>query len=127
MSAAVREAFRGQAGHCAALGSPFMARLMTLLAERLTPGTPVADRILTWQGDPAPEADSLPLRLGGALHALKLEGRALAEVYPPHDVPDDDLWAVVAKALTLHAGHITGWLQSPPQTNEVRRSAALIP
>ena len=47
----VRDAFRNQASHCAALGSPFMARLMTLAADRLQPGTPVTDRIFSWPGD----------------------------------------------------------------------------
>jgi hypothetical protein len=33
---------------------------------------------------------------------------------------------VVAQALDTHAAHLLHWLDSPPQTNEVRRSAVLI-
>ena len=78
----IRDIFRDQADHCAALDSPFMARLMTLAAERLTPGNPVADRMFNWPGNAAVNADNVPLRFAGALHALKLTGNALGEVYP---------------------------------------------
>lgn len=120
----IRAAFRVQGEACAALGSPFMGRLMPLIGERLAEG-PVADRVLNWQGDPSPSADSVPLRLAGALHALKIESRALTDVYPPHDVDDDTLWSAVEQAMEAHADHILSWLESPPQTNEVRRSAPL--
>ncbi|MCG6884618.1 MAG: DUF2332 family protein [Silicimonas sp.] len=122
----VREAFVSQGEACAALSSPFMGRLMPLIGERLSRGA-VAERILGWQGDPSPTADSVPLRLAGALHALKLEGLALGDVYPPNDVPDNALWKAVETALFDHEARILGWLGSAPQTNEVRRAAALIP
>lgn len=123
----IAQAFRDQAASCAALGSPFMARLMTLAADRLRPGTKVTDRIFGWPGDASPRADNLPLRLAGALHALKLEGKALIEVYPPRDVDDDRLWNAVEAEMAEHAETILLWLDSPPQTNEVRRAAAILP
>lgn len=123
----VRAAFTRQAEACAALGSPFTARLCNLAAARLQPGTPVADRVLTWAGDPAPSADSVPLRLAGALHALRLQDKALQAVYPPAEASDEALWHAVAQAFDAHADDILHWLDSPPQTNEVRRSAALLP
>jgi hypothetical protein len=49
----VREAFRLQAAHCTDLGSPFTARLCILVAERLSPGSAVADRVLDLPGDPS--------------------------------------------------------------------------
>lgn len=122
----VRAAFQAQGKACLALGSPFMGRLMALLSENLQAGTPVADRVLGWAGDPRSSADSVPLRLAGALHALKIEGLALGDVYPPHQVDDDTLWAGLEAAMHDHAARILDWLDSPPQTNEVRRSAALI-
>ena len=92
---------------CAGMGSPFTARLCRLLADRLAPGDPVADRVLGWPGDPSHRADALPLRLAGALHGLVLEGRdaGLAAVYPPHHAAADDdaLWAAVAAAFAAHA------------------------
>ncbi len=85
MTDRLREAFTYQARACADLGSPFMAQLCDLLAARLAPGTPLTDRLFDWPGDLSPRGDSVPLRVCGALHALRLEGRgALAEVYPPH-------------------------------------------
>lgn len=123
----VRAAFRAQAGHCRALGSPFMGHLMSLCADRLDDTGPVGARILGWEGDPTPEADSVPLRVAGALHALKLSGRALGEVYPPAAPSDDALWDAVSDAFTCHEAEILDWLARAPQTNEVRRSAALIP
>ncbi len=127
MTDRVRAAFRDQARHCAALGSPFMARLMQLCADRLTPGTPVPDRVLFWPGDVSPRGHSVPLRLAGALHGLRLDGLALTDVYPPNDVPDDALWHAVETAMTDHADRIQVWLDQAPQTNEVRRSVALLP
>lgn len=128
-SETVRNAFRIQEKACNALGSPFTARLSRLHADRLNPGHAVADRILDWQGDPLPSADSVPLRIAGCLHALVLEGRApeLARVYPPNEVDDDTLWNAVSRAEIEHAAFILDRLESPPQTNEVRRSAALLP
>lgn len=122
----VREAFAFQGEACASLGSPFMGRLMPLIGDRLSRGA-VAERVLNWEGDPSPFGDSVPLRLAGALHALRIEGLALAEVYPPEDVDDGALWSAVDAALEDHAARILRWLDSAPQTNEVRRSAVLIP
>ena len=43
------------------MGSPFTARLCRLIADRLVPGTPVAERVLGWRGNPGGRADALPL------------------------------------------------------------------
>ena len=125
----IRKAFLRQAEACTALGSPFTARVSRLHAERLEPGSAVSDRILGWEGDPSPSADSVPLRIAGCLLALVLEGREprLAAVYPPADVDDDALWSAIRDAQRDHADFILGRLQSAPQTNEVRRSGALLP
>ncbi len=105
-----------------------MGRLMALCADRLTEETPVGAAVLNWPGDPSANSDSVPLRLAGALHALRRSGHAgLARVYPPKKASDDALWDAVESALGGHAGFLLQRLESPPQTNEVRRSAALIP
>jgi hypothetical protein len=44
----------------------------------------------------------------------------------PNPVGDDTLWAAVQNALTTYAGFIDRFLDSAPQTNEVRRAAVLI-
>jgi hypothetical protein len=120
----VRQAFRDQAKACAALGSPLMERLMAGLADRLTPGDPVSDRVLFWPGDPSSRADSVPLRLAGGLHALVLTGQApdLAKAYASGRDPTD----AARDAIRAHPAFLLDWLASPPQTNEVRRSAPLI-
>ncbi len=64
-----------------------MARLMALAAERPAPGTAVAERVLGWEGDVSSRGQSVPLRLAGALHAVKRAGHAgLGAVYPPAEV-----------------------------------------
>ncbi len=127
--AETRAAFAQQAQACDALGSPFMVRLMQMLQARLAPGTVVADRVLNWPGPVGPEAASVPLRLAGALHALVLSGNApdLAAQYPPHAPTDDALWGAVQTALETHSAFLNRWLDTAPQTNEVRRAAALVP
>lgn len=124
---ALAAAFRHQSRACGNLGSPFMEQLCALLADRLQPSDPLRQRLFAWQGDLGPSGDSVPLRLCGALHALRLQGcDILNPVYPPHQVDDDTLWPAIDAALTHHAGAIDRFIDSAPQTNEVRRSVALI-
>lgn len=121
------EAFHVQSAACADLGSPFMARLCTHLADTLAPGTALTDRLFGWPGDLGPRAASVPLRLCGALHALRLMDRAgLAAIYPPHDPDEATFAAAIARALESEAAFIGRFVDSPPQTNEVRRAATLI-
>ncbi len=123
------QALRQQADNNAGLGSPFTARLLRLMAARLTPATPLTRRLFDWPGDIGPSGASVPLRLLGGLHALVLSDMApdLKATYPPNPAPDDaTLWAAINAALTSHAAFLDAWLDQAPQTNEVRRSAALI-
>lgn len=127
MTTRLGAAFTEQAQSCAALGSPFMEQLCTVLAERLSPDSPIGHRLFDWPGDLGPGAESVPLRLCGALHALRMMDRGgLDRVYPPHKVDDDTLWAGIAHALDSETEFIDRFIDTPPQTNEVRRSAALI-
>jgi hypothetical protein len=104
-----------------------MGQLMRLCATMAWPDCAVTTRIFTWQGDITPAAQSVPLRLAGALHALHLQGHAgLGAVYPPVQSSDTDLWNAVSTTLIHDADHIQLWLDSAPQTNEVRRAATLI-
>ena len=74
MTTALRAAFLEQAGHCEGLDSPFMGRLLRLLAEHWPDDTDLAKKLVNWPGDIRPMADSLPLRVTGGLHALCLKG-----------------------------------------------------
>lgn len=125
MTQAVRAAFRDQARSCRQLGSPLTARICESLAGILAPEHgQAARRILCWPGDPSSRADSVPLRLCGGLHALVLTGMApdLARAYDAGDVAPD----LLSATLRAHDATLVDWLDSPPQTNEVARSAALI-
>lgn len=128
MSARLRDAFARQGVVTANLGSPLMARLMPLIGSRLTADTAVGARCLTWEGDVSAAGQSVPLRLAGALHGLVLDGTdaGLIAVYPPNDASDDTLWSAVHAVLIAHETRIMAWLDRPPQTNEVRRAAAII-
>lgn len=122
------EAMRQQAAACAGLGSPFMDQLLTVLADRWAEDTALGRLCADWPGDIGPGGASLPLRLAGGLHALVLSERDtdLAALYPPRSVSGDALAAGVSAALARHQGFMLDWMQSAPQTNEVRRSAVLI-
>jgi len=124
---AVRAAFEIQAGQCDDLGSPFTATLCRLCGTRLDHDTAVGRRVLGWPGDPV--ADALPLRLAGGLHALVLGQRAeaLVAAYPPNVLDVERLWQAVSDALMRHEEHLVAMLERPPQTNEVARSAILLP
>ncbi|WP_243614674.1 DUF2332 domain-containing protein [Shimia aestuarii] len=125
----IRDALRAQAGHCENLDSPFMGRLLRLLADHWPEDTALANKVAHWPGDMSPYADSLPLRIAGGLHALCLSGRdpSLAAAYPPAATDDPALWAALDTALHTHDAFLCDWIASSPQTNEVRRAAALIP
>ena len=88
----LEDAFLDQARSNRGLGSPFTAKVLTLVAKRLTPGIPVVDRMLHWRGDISNRAASLPLRLLGGLHALVLTGACpeLAACYPPNHCPGEE-------------------------------------
>lgn len=123
------EAFRHQSESCVKLGSPFMGQLCALLSERWQEPSGLRRYFDGFTGDIGPAGHSLPLRLAGGLHALVLTGRApdLIAVYPPQTVSNNSLWQAVAATLETHEAFLLDWVASPPQTNEVRRSAALMP
>ena len=125
---AISDVFREQAPHCLALGSPFMHRLMGLAADHWPLDEALAKRFTAFSGDIGPKGASLPLRFAGALHALVLTGRApyLVDAYPPHTVSDAALLAAIKRALSEEEAFVLDWVESPPQTNEVRRSATLL-
>jgi hypothetical protein len=126
---AVRSAFAGQAEYCRRLGSPFTARLCEALAAGLDTSSVAARAILGWTGDPSALADGVPLRTIGALNALVQSQAApyLAALYPPNPLPDAGQLARAAlRALEEHPAGVLEFLSTPPQTNEVGRSAVLI-
>jgi hypothetical protein len=125
----VREAFKVQARYCRELGSPFTALLCEVIGQRLRPDTEVGARILSWDGQPDAMHDSVPLRLAGALHALAMRktDRSLTRLYPPNPIPrPESLWPTLRRVLVAEESEVLRWLDLPPQTNEVARSAILM-
>lgn len=127
-SAAIIEHFVQQAGYCADYGSPFMADLLDELARDIASGGPTAAVVAGWPR--APLTDALALRVAGALHAGALSGRdpALAAEYPAAQ-PAWDIARVMPLArafLARERDWVAGFVASAPQTNETRRTIALL-
>ncbi|MGP9822407.1 DUF2332 domain-containing protein [Salinarimonas sp. NSM] len=122
----IRAAFLRQADACRDLGSPYNADLCAFLAQRLDGSTVFGRRIGSWEGDPG--ADALALRAAGALHALARTRRvpALTDAYPPAAFDAARLGDALAQALAREDTFLAGYLGSAPQTNEVKRSGAVL-
>jgi hypothetical protein len=122
------EALRLQAHFSGEFGSPLYGELMRHCAEDVEAGGPLAQLLDGWQGKPM--ADALPMRLFGAVHRLVLDGAApaLAGFYPTvGGTPRwPDAWTAFRELLISHAADIRPELDRQVQTNEVRRSAALL-
>ncbi|HEX4183001.1 MAG TPA: DUF2332 domain-containing protein, partial [Caulobacteraceae bacterium] len=120
-----------QAGVCAQMGSPFSASVARAVAADIAAGGAFAELAAPWAGKDVRRmfADATPLRFLGGLHFLVLNGDApeLAEVYPPAggDVDPSRLAALVSATGRRHRDFFSGFLTSPPQTNEVNRSVCL--
>ncbi len=127
----VNAAFLSQAESCEKLGSPFTALLLRSIAEHGLPDTPVRQRLATWEGDISGSGDSVPLRLAGTLHQMVIRNldAVLATIYPPHGpMPAPSVVAdTVGQAVVRHQAFVDRCLDSPPQTNEIRRSSAIYP
>ncbi|MCA0201954.1 MAG: DUF2332 family protein [Proteobacteria bacterium] len=125
----VRESFFEQARYCRDMAAPFTAELCDLLGERLSRDTAIGARALGWPGDPEPVHDALALRLVAGLHALAERGIAPAwtSVYPPALAVDrTTLGAMLDDIIVRFEKELMPWLDLPPQTNEVGRSAVLM-
>jgi hypothetical protein len=119
--------FSEQSDGCARLGSPLYAGLLAHAAKDIETGGVLADVLAGHEQDPGPSA--LALRLAGAVHRLVLEGRApeLARYYPSvgGTALVDPAWEAFRRTVAENQPTVRTLLQSPPQTNEVGRSAIL--
>lgn len=124
--ATIRAAFALQADYCLAMAAPITARLNRALGRVASRDSATGRAVLDWPGEPV--ADALALRLAGGLHALHQAGRdpALSSVFRGEVTADDAVDAVVARTLLMHDAALLPWLDGPPQTNEVGRSAGLM-
>lgn len=121
-----RVAASTQADWCRVLGAPFTARLCDALAQVVDRSTPAGRRLLDWPGDLF--VDAMTLRLVAGINAQVRAGTApaLAALFPPQGDGDT---AALAAALppVLADPAVAPWLDLPVQTNEVARSAVLMP
>src|SRR3954447_15585934 len=119
----ILNSFRKQADLCRRLGSPFNGFICDLLPEILDPGSRFGQRILSWPGDA--ESDALALRAAASFHALARSGNAayLTDVYPPHQAFPDEIRKAIEQAIDEQDDFLHDYLDNPPQTNEVARSA----
>lgn len=119
--------FERQAAACARLGSPFTGWVCANALALVDPGSATGRRLAAWPGNPAD--DALALRLAGALHAIVLKGMdgQLAAAYPPNEPDENERAGIVATALARHDDFVAGWIDGPPQTNELARAAMLLP
>lgn len=124
----ISDAFERQAKACADMGAPFTSNLCRLLGARLDETSALGRRVAAWPADSL-WPDLVPLRCCAALNTLVRRGRApgLAAFYPPNAPGDDDpFWSAIAATIADHDAEMTAFLDSPPQTNEVVRSAVLL-
>ena len=123
---------RRQALACRQLGSPLYAGLLDHAAGDVLAGGPTADVLDGHLTSPWPSA--LGLRMLGGVHALVLTGQApgLAAFYPSAGGTADPgpggarAWTALRTVLAEQRAAVRGWLDRPPQTNEVGRAAALL-
>lgn len=120
--AIILSAFDIQAAYCDANDAPITAAICRALAGALGAGSATGQAVLEWQGNPV--ADGLVLRLVGGIHALWQEG-AVPELDPLF-VEGADQTEAITSVLSRHDAELIRWLDSPPQTNEPGRSAALM-
>jgi hypothetical protein len=118
--------FREQGGFCTAYGSPFTGALCERFADDLEAGGPVADLVGGWHTNP--RADALVLRLAGAVHAAALSRRdvALTGAYATASMNIDAAWPIARAFLGRERAWVGEFLRFAPQTNETRRSIALL-
>ena len=126
---ALFQAFDRQVAWCA-VPAPFTAKVLArsrLWLERDAAAAAVFDALAA-----DPLAAAVPLRWAAALHHLALQGiDPWRSLWPPKgdilDVSAGQLDAAIQRAWAQHQPLVQAALAGPPQTNEVQRSAALLP
>lgn len=121
---AMADAFRTQIGWCQANhAAPFTAEVLAAVLRDFEAGGDWRRLLGDWAADPI--ADAAALRAAGGAHRLALKGiEPFSSVYARLD-RDPAVLDDLARAAGAWP-QMAEWLQNPPQTNEVMRSAALL-
>ncbi|MGZ4688570.1 MAG: DUF2332 domain-containing protein [Acidimicrobiia bacterium] len=126
---ALAEWFRLEAVGIGEIGSPFYAELERRMADDVETGGPTWE-LLESRAD-APTEHAVALRLLGGVHRMVLSGTApeLARHYPSTGGDGDAAaaWWHFRDLVTRAPAEVLDALTRPPQTNEVGRSASLVP
>lgn len=126
-------AFEIQSGACATFGSPFSAAILDRAGRDIEAGGPLAKLLTPWRGlsTRALVGEAIAIRWLGAAHDLVLSDQhpTLAKTYPAPDRPGDAeaAWSALREAMTTSPERFAAFMSHEPQTNEVRRSACLLP
>ncbi len=132
-TAPLARAFDIQAGACAAFGSPFSGALLAFAARDIEAGGVMAPVLAPWAGVSTRTLmeEAVPIRWLGAVHDLVLSGAApdLAAAWPApgRAVDADAAWRAARGAMISSPAPFAAFMSHEPQTNEVRRSACLLP
>ncbi len=120
--------FAEQAMYCDMFGSPFTAQLIKAMSADYEQRGPMAALLKDWNTNP--RADALSLRLAGYFHHAVLTNRDadLAAHYPSRvaNWSIDDIWPRARALLAREPRTAAQFIRSAPQTNETRRSIALL-
>ena len=121
MPLTVEQAFVAQAAYCRANDAPITAAIIEAAFAALDRESETGRRVLDWPGDPL--ADVVTLRLIGGLHAFARTGEEpFGALFAGGSVSGERL----ADAIRAHDATLSGWLNRPPQTNDVGRAAGLM-
>lgn len=123
------EAFRRQSTFCSSRNAEFTAAIITACADEIEARGALYDVVKDFVGDP--DKGALALRIAGALHWLHLSGRVeddLAQLYErtPRDADLAMLRPAISKVVVLEREMFDYFVSNTPQTNEVKRAAALL-
>jgi hypothetical protein len=122
-----------QAAVCGRMGSAFSQAILDAAAGDIEAGGPTRGLMDRWAATStrAAVSDAVPLRLLGALHDRALGGDdgALAAAYPTDTSSGDPraAWTAALAAMSTDPERLSRFMDHEPQTNEVRRSACLLP
>ncbi|RPF72842.1 DUF2332 domain-containing protein [Aurantiacibacter spongiae] len=122
----VPAAIRWQADHAEANGAPANARIIRALLAILETDTATGRRMANWQG--LSLEDAMPLRVASGLHYLYLTDAEprLGDVYQGLMTDQPVIDELVAETARSFDTILLPWLDTPPQTNEAGRSAAIM-
>lgn len=124
----IAKALTLQAGVCRTMGSPLNGELLEQAAADYLAGGPVKALLTPWERLElrALFDAAVALRLIGSWHELALSGDDPATAAAYATLDGKAIWAAVRAAMGRHRERLARFMAHEPQTNEVRRSIALV-